>query len=487
MQTAEQLANRRVYKGVGDVVRRFAEEWVVQTKGRWAGKALQMEPWQCDFLDELFLVYEDGSRVYREALLGIARKNGKSTLSAAIALYMLLASGEQGPEVYVAAGSKDQARIVFNQAREFVEQSPRLRDWLSPQKDVIVCRANNGVFRVLAADAGTNYGLNPSGVVIDELHVHANPELYYSLTTGQLAREAPLVVSITTAGFDKQTICYELYERGKKLEREGGIRAMRRDKFLFRWYEAPATASADDPTGWEAANPSSWIGEDDLSHEQRRLPDNIFRRLHLNQWTEVEDAWIKPHQWDALKGIPLFDNKLESYMTLDVGIRRDSAAILWGQWHGTKLHIGQRILLPEEQPEGFGVADVRAVLVQEAQGHHALREIAYDPWAFRESAELLAEQGFPMVEMPQGSGRMEPASNTLYELATQGRLVHDGNEELRRQVLAAVTAPTERGGWKISKRKSLERIDGAVGAAMLADRAVTLRTERPPRRGAAFL
>jgi phage terminase large subunit-like protein len=228
MQVAPE--KRQILKGLGDVVTQFAQEWIVQTKGRWAGNPLVLEPWQRSFMDELFLVYDDGERVYREALLGIARKNGKSTISAAIALYMLLASGEQGPEVYVAAGSKDQARIVFDQAREFVVASPRLSDWLQVQKNAIICKANNGVFRVLAAEAGTNYGLNPSGVVIDELHVHEDPELYYSLTTGQLARESPLVVSITTAGWDRDTICYQLYERGQELERQGGLKAMREDR-----------------------------------------------------------------------------------------------------------------------------------------------------------------------------------------------------------------------------------------------------------------
>jgi phage terminase large subunit-like protein len=476
----------RVLKGIGARVGRFAQGYIVQTKGRWAGGALNLEPWQQEFLDELFLVYPDGERVYREALLGIARKNGKSTISAAIALYMLMASGEHGPEVYVAAGSKDQARIVFNQAREFVEASPRLRDWLSVQKDVITCKSNNGVFRVLAADAGTNYGLNPSAVVIDELHVHQDPELYYSLTTGQLAREAPLVVSITTAGFDRSSICYSLYQRGKELERRGGIKAMRAEAFLFKWYEADSTATVQDPEGWQAANPSSWIKAEDLARESRRLPESVFRRLHLNQWTESEDAWIKPHHFDACRGVPVFDASLPSVRTVDVGFKRDSAALLTGQWHGEELHVHHDILLPEEMGPRFGVSDIRGILIADAQHDQALQEIAYDPWQFRESAEIMAEGGFPMVEFPQSS-RMEQASTELYELILAGRIVHDGNEQFRRQVLAAVSAPTDRGGWKISKRKSLERIDACVALAMLAERAVTLKTARRPPSGAAFL
>jgi phage terminase large subunit-like protein len=484
LQTAEE---RYYLEGEGDLVVQFAQEWIVQTKGRWAGTPLKMEPWQRDFLNELFLVYDDGERVYREALLGISRKNGKSTLSAAIALYLLLAAGEEGPEVYAAAASKDQARIVFRQAIEFVESSPRLRDWLTPQKDVIICKANNGIFRVLAADAPKQYGLNPYGVVIDELWAHANPELYFALTTGQLAREDPLIVNITTAGFDKDSICYQLYERGKHLLEDGGIEALRKAGFLFRWYEAPPTASVKDMAGWEAANPSSWIKAKDLEREAERLPEPVFRRLHLNQWTEAEDSWIKPWMWAACKGLPVFDPTDDSYMAVDVGFRKDSAAILWGQWHGDKLHIGQLILLPEDMPDSFGIADIRAALASKARQNQRVKDIPFDPWQFRESAEILMEDHkLPMTEFPQGSSRMGPASETLYELIKDGRIVHDGDREARKQLLAAVASPTERGGMMISKRKSLERIDFAVSLAMLADRAVTLRYEKPQRRGAAF-
>jgi phage terminase large subunit-like protein len=478
---------RQLLHGYGEVVTRFAEEWVVQTKGRWAGHALKLEPWQQDFLDELFLVDQDGRRVYREALLGLARKNGKSTLSSALALYMLLAAGEQGPEVYSAASSKDQARIVFNQARESVEASPRLRDWLTPQKDVILCPANNGVYRVIASGAEKQYGLNPFGVVIDELWAHDNDELYYALTTAQGARQDPLVVSITTAGWDRNQICYRLYDRGKELERRGGLNSMREDSFLFRWYEAPPESSVLDMEGWQAANPSSWITAEDLAREQRRLPENVFRRLHLNQWTEVEDAWIKPYEWDACRGTPAWDPNGESFVGVDVGFKRDSAVFTIGQWYGDKLHLHAKIFLPEEMGPTFGPADIRGHLANELLTDNQLVEVAYDPWMFMESAEILMERGFPMVEFPQGAGRMEPASGNLYELVQERRLVHDGDPELRRQVLAAVTVPTERGGWKISKRKSLERIDAAVSLAMMADRAVTLRYTKPLRRGAAFL
>lgn len=473
-------AERRILAGHGKLVTKFGESWIVQTKGRWAGVPLTMEPWQKEWLNELFLVYDDGERVYREALLGISRKNGKSTLSAVVGLYMLLASGEHGPEVYAAAASRDQARIVFNQARDFVEASPKLRDWLSPQRNVIVCKANHGVFRVLASDGPLQYGLNPSGVVIDELWAHKDPELYWALTTGQGARQNPLVVNITTAGFDRGSIAYQLYERGRELQDNGGLKAMRRAGFYFKWYEAPPTVTVKDPTGWQAANPSSWIRASDLSREAGRLPESVFRRLHLNQWTETEDAWIKAHEWDACKGSPVFDPERPFYMAVDVGVRRDSAAITWGQWWGDKLHVGQAILDPEED-RSFGVADIRSRVAHEARRLGQAKSIDFDPWGFRESAEILAEMGLPMVEFPQNASRMSPASENLYELITERRLIHDGDRIAREQVLAAVIAPTDRGGWRISKRKSLERIDYTVSLAMMADTAVTMRRVKPKR------
>lgn len=466
----------------GPRVRRFGEHFIVQTKGRWAGKPLIHEPWERRFLDELFLLDDQGRRVYKEALLGIARKNGKSTLGSELGLYGLLGTPEYSPEVYAAAASRDQARVVFNQSKDFVEASPRLLDWLTPQRNLIACKSNRGVYRVLSSDAGLQYGLNPSMVMIDELWAHANGELYYALTTGQLAREAPLVVSITTAGFDRSSVLFELYERGKDLRDAGGIEAMRAEGFLFWWYEVDSTLDYRDETRWKDANPSSWITVEALRREQRRLPESVFRRLHLNQWTETEDAWIKPHEWDLCRGRPILDPSKPSWMGLDVGVRRDSAALTWGQWHDDKLHIGQAILLPEEQGQTFGVADVRGAVALRAREHQQLREIVFDPWQFLESAELLQERGLPMVEFPQNASRMAPASETLYELIVGQRIVHDGDPVMKAQILAAVIAPTERGGWRISKRKSLERIDGAVSLAMTADRAVTMRHQRPTRR-----
>ena len=475
------------YQTEGPRLRRFGERFIHQTKGRWAGQLLEHQAWEVALTNELFLKRPSGERVYKEALIGVARKNGKSTLGSELGLYGLMGTPEQSPEVYAAAASRDQARVVFDQSRQMVDASPKLRDWLVPQRSVIRCRSNHGIFRVLASDAPLQYGLNPSMVIIDELWAHRTPELYYALTTGQLARLNPLVVSITTAGFDRSTICFELYERGRRLREQGGIEAMREEGFLFWWYEAPPGSDYTDASTWMAANPSSWITLEQLGRESRRLPESVFRRLHLNQWTEVEDAWIKPWQWDACRADPFtWDFQTPTWAGVDIGFKRDSAGIVCAQFHDDRLYVRELILLPEEQGREWGVADVRAVLATELAQYEQLREVAFDPWSFRESAELLLERGFPMVEFPQTSGRMSPASEGLYELVVSGRLAHRGESLFRSQVLAAVAAPTDRGGWKINKRRSLERIDATVALAMATDRAVTMHNVRPSRRTIVF-
>lgn len=464
------------YRGYGSRVATFLEENVVQTKGRWAGDPLRLEEWERDFLDELFLVDGDQNFVYREALLGVPRKNGKSTLAAGVALYGLLGAGEEGPEVYAAAGSQQQARVVFDQAVEFVRMSPRLMRYLKPMRSVIRCQRNNGIFRAVSAEALLQYGPNPNMVVIDEFFVHKDPELYYALTTGQLARVNPLVVAITTAGWDRNSICWEVHERGKALH-EKGLEAMRKARFLFRWYEASHGCDVHDRAEWDRANPASWITHEDLEREVERLPENVFRRLHLNQWTEVEDAWISPAWWDACIGDPELDPDEETWMMVDIGLKRDARAIVMVQWHDDELLVEHDIAIPEKD-RPLSASDARQRVRQHAGRFSALREVCYDPWSFRESAEMLGDEGFPMVEYEQGNARMSPASERTYELIREGRLVHDGDEVFRSQVLAAVVSETER-GWRASKRKSKERIDGAIALICAADRAILGRMGKP--------
>jgi phage terminase large subunit-like protein len=467
------------FKGYGDHVASFAERWIVQTKGRWAGQPLTLEGWQRDTLDELYLLRTtpDGGRefVYREALVGIARKNGKSTFSSAIALYGLIASGENAPEVYAAAAATDQARVVFDQARRFIEGSPRLQDWLKPYRNVIECKANGGIFRVLSSDAPLQHGLNPSLVVIDELHAHKNAELYYALTTGQLARENPLVVSITTAGFDRESILWQVYEHGRRLRAEG---REREERFLFRWWQAPDDCKLDDEAAWRAANPSTWIDLEDLRRERGRLPEHIFRRLHLNQWTESEETWLTEGMWAACResGARIPDGARGVVLGVDAALRYDSAAVnaVWRRPDG-KVIVESTVIDP---PTGRDLdMAVLENVVRDCARKWRVAHVAYDRMMFVRSAQMLEDEGLPMLEFPQTNERMAPASARLYDAIAQREIVHNGDQTLARHVAAGAAVDTER-GWRLTKRKARQRVDALIALVMAHEVLATVPARR---------
>lgn len=293
----------------GPAVTKFARDHIRQTKGRWANLPLTYEPWQREFLNDAFrLDPATGLRLYREVLLGVPRKNGKSTMAGGIGLYLLVADGEQGPEVYAAAAARDQARVVFDQARQFVQASPDLGDVLLVRRYDIHCPENMGVFRVVSSEGRLQHGSNPSGNVIDELWAHNDGgDLYTALTSGTGARLQPFTVTITTAGWDLTSVLGTMYDRAMKLPvvtKPSPYLTIARDDasgFLCYWYAAPDDADPDDPAVWKGCNPSPWVTEPYLRSERNKpgMRDADFRRLHLNQWTTAEQLWLPKGAWNG--------------------------------------------------------------------------------------------------------------------------------------------------------------------------------------------
>ena len=179
-----------------DLAVAFVEKLLVHIKGQWAGQPFILQPWERDVIREIFgWKRPDGTRKYRRAYIEIARKNGKSTLAAAIACILLFLDDEPGAEVYGAAADKDQAAIVFDLAKQMVEASPELSRRAEPYKRSIVVPSSASVYRVLSADVKTKHGLNAHGVIFDELHAQPNRDLWDVLTTATGARRNPLVVA----------------------------------------------------------------------------------------------------------------------------------------------------------------------------------------------------------------------------------------------------------------------------------------------------
>jgi phage terminase large subunit-like protein len=232
---------------------------LTHTKGKFADKTFDLRPWQKTILRKLFKTRKDGLRQYRTCLLMLPRKNGKSELAAALAIYFLMFDGETGAEVYSAAADKDQAALVFNVAAQMIRNDPELAaqcDIIDSQKR-IVHRKSGSFYRAISAEAYSKHGFNASVVIYDELHAAPNRELWDVLSTSQGARQQPLMMAITTAGYDRHSILWELYEHAKRVEHDPAIDPT----FLPLLFEAPQGSDWQDEKVWKVANPALALPE----------------------------------------------------------------------------------------------------------------------------------------------------------------------------------------------------------------------------------
>ncbi|HXF71500.1 MAG TPA: terminase large subunit [Actinomycetota bacterium] len=483
-------------------IERFFRKRLRHVKGAFAGRPFALEPWQLEDLrriyDPLVLEREPASgtmllvRQVREALIGVAKKNGKSHWAAGLGLYHLTADGywrsegsgwvwvpEGGAEVFNVAASKDQAKVVFALARQFVLGDPILRTMCQVYKDAIEVPETGAVWRVLAADARLAHGPNPSAAIIDEIWAHRDPELYEAFASAGGARPQPLVLTITTAGWDQGSIAYQLYRAGRAWERSKRPDPRR----YFRWYQAPDGCRLDDRRAWRAANPSRWITPAYLRDELRRAKSRglelQFRRWHLNQWTTTKELAIPAEAWDACAGRPRIPQGAEVVIGVDTAPKRDSTGIVLAHRDASGVHHWRARKMSADPETGYLDYAALEDAIREACRTYTVRRILVDPYNMTRSMLLLAEEGLPIEEFPQGDARMVPASMNLFELVMAGRLRHGGAPELREAVLAAAKRVTER-GWRLHKRTSSGVIDVLVAGAMASYELERAEEEPPP-------
>ncbi len=275
------------------------------SKGEWAGCELALESWQRFIVGSLFGWFgADGTRRFRTAYDEVPRKNGKSTLAAGIALYLFAADGEPGPEVYSAATKRAQARIVWNEAASMVKASPFLQKRIGvyPGKGNMTITANRAMFEPLGADADTLDGLNIHGAIVDELHAHKKRGMWDVLETATGSRRQSLIFGITTAGFDRNSICWEQREYAERV-----LRNVIEDDTYFAYIATidPGDDWQDEQT-WAKANPNLGISVkiNDLRRKALKAKEmpaaqNAFMRLHLNIWTSQYARWMSMDVWDA--------------------------------------------------------------------------------------------------------------------------------------------------------------------------------------------
>jgi phage terminase large subunit-like protein len=283
------------------------------SKGEWAGQVVELEPWQQFYLWVLFgWKREDGTRRFRTAYQEVARKNGKTTIAAGVGLYLFDADDEPGAEVYTAATKRDQARIAHSEATRMVKASPSLRRRIRTFKDNLNILDSASKFEPLGQDADSLDGLNVHGAILDEVHAHKNRDMFDILDTATGSRRQPLLFCITTAGFDRNSLCWELHEYTEKLL--NGV--LEDDSFFGVIYtldaeekdeEGNVTKAADsweDESTWIKANPNLGVSKklDDMQRKAiraREMPTalNSFLRKELNVWTQSETKWLPVEAW----------------------------------------------------------------------------------------------------------------------------------------------------------------------------------------------
>lgn len=299
--------------------------FVKHSKGEWAGETFVPSGWQQFVKWCVFGWYrKDGTRRFRECYLEVARKNGKSTDGAETGLYLFDADGEPGAEVYTAATKRDQARITHAEAVRMVKASPLLKKRIKTYKDNLHNAKTASKFEPLGADSDTADGLNVHGAIIDELHAHKTRDMCDVLETATGARRNPLIVYITTAGYDETTICWEKREYVRKV-----LTGIIEDDSVFGiiftldtkkdWPDLLTADEAkkpgaqgtiedqwDDEKVWMKANPNLGVSckADDLRRKARKAKEtpaalNAFQRLHLNLWTSGITRWMPMPAWDA--------------------------------------------------------------------------------------------------------------------------------------------------------------------------------------------
>ena len=420
-------------------------------------------------------------RRYRIAVIGMPRKNGKSTLLAGLGLWFMLMDNEPGAEVYACAGDRKQASIIFSEAKRMIGASPQLRALLTPRMHHIE-GPDNAIFRVLSADAALQQGLNPSAVLFDELHVQPNRDLWTAMTLGSATRRQPYFIAITTAGFDEDTLCFDLYSYGQR------VRAGQLDDptFFFRWWEPPAGADHRDPATWHAANPAlgpgGFLKEARLAELCRTTPEGEFRRFHCNQWVQAETLWLPPGAWEACKSDRELDPKLPVAVGIDLAQVHDTTAVVIAQRQkdGAVVVRGRywQNPYPDKDPrhdawrlDWVAVADHLADLRGRFRGRWRREAgewmngpaFAYDPWGFTdERLDGLADRGMDLIEVPQTDAHLVPPARLLYDLVVNRQLCHDGDPVLAEH-MRGVVAKDRGTSWRLYRPKgSKRRIDGAM-------------------------
>jgi len=487
-------------KEAADKSVRFIERYLTHAKGELGGKPFILEDWQKnEIIHPIFgMKHKDtGLRRYRTAFIFLPRKNGKSTLAAAIILTLMFVDNEVGAEYYSAANDREQAKLVFDCAKSMVENSKDLSTYLEVFKNSLVYNAKGSFYKAISRESGTKHGFNVSAAIYDELHAMKSGEaenLYQVLETATGSRREPLMIAITTAGFDTASECYKMYSYAKRVQ-EGSVVD---DAFLPVIYEADVEDDIQDPKTWAKANPNYGISlkKEYMKREALKaatLPsyENIFRRLHLNEWTGSDVRWISDDLWTACDDT-IDESKLIDYPCwggLDLASVRDltSLVLIWNV--DDKYIYKHWTFVPEDKVhqrsggkdgvsylEWSDILEITAgnvtdydyvqVKLMQLNEQYNIQSIAFDRYNSSQLVLNLIDEGFKMSPFGQGFVSMNPPTKALEAKILQKEVVHNNCPVLRWQIGNVQLGQNSAGDVKPVKDKAKDKIDTIVAMIM---------------------
>lgn len=479
------------------------------SKGEWAGQIVTLESWQQALLWMLFGWYRaDGRRRFRTSYWELARKNGKSTVAAGVGLYLMIADGEPGAEVYSAATKREQARITHQEATRMVKKSPSLKKRVTCFRDNLHVRDTATKFEPLGRDSDSMDGLNVHGAIVDELHAHKSDEVWGVLETATGARRNPLMFAITTAGFNQASFCYQLRDHVIKVL-EGIIQDDATFGVIYTLDEEDIRSGVgwQDETLWVKANPNLGVSVslDDLRDKVVKAKSigsalTHFLTKHLNIWTNAAELWIAPDKW-KLCGGEIDEEELAGltcYGGLDLSNTLDITAWLLvfpPQGECDKYRVLCRFWVPEERirerarkdrvpydvweragyieatpGETIDYEFVYARIDEDAQKYNIV-DAGFDRWGAQQIYQWAEKRGLTMVQIGQGYQSMSASMKELERMIVSLLLAHGDNPVLTWMAHNLVASQDPAGNYKPDKRKSREKIDGMVALIMALDRA----------------
>lgn len=482
---------------LGPWVAAWMERYLVHSEGDYYGRPFRLAGWERDFVHRCYRIDEHGERLYDRALLGLPKGNGKTELAAAISCVELAgpvvfdgwdedgrprAARRHSPDIPVAAASLDQANTLFGSAKAMIKAGPLEPLFELYDLEIYPKEGPGSLYRV-AAVAGTNDGARPTFFVADEVHEWEGRKerVHLVLSNGRAKRRGAWELSISTAGWDPESLLHRLYQRGKSGEDE---------RLLMVWYEADSDLDLEDDEQREEAilqaNPAAgdWLSKGNIEARYHEIPEHEFRRYYLNQWTSVPEQWIDPDVWeraeDAAREVP---DGTRIALGFDGSYNQDSTALVGctiDDPHLFALGVWER---PEQAKEW--VVDegaVEAAILDACVRFEVVSMPADDTFGriWSKCLEGLAEKGVPVVEWPTRSpSRMAPACGQTWGALRRGGLTHDGDPVLTAHIMNCRTK-TDRYGPRIVKehRGSAKKIDAAVAAVIAHDMAVRHGAER---------